>query len=110
MLGLKANLAFSLESQPVLRDVSLPIRSGGKITVCGPSDRQTYLIQQAMILGLLNLIESQQGILRSVGCMSTVTSSTLRSQINVDLQDACYMPGIFKIQSGLWRTSNIRLT
>ncbi|KAJ5698780.1 hypothetical protein N7462_000785 [Penicillium macrosclerotiorum] len=85
--------AYSPESPPILKNLSLVISPGQKIAVCGPSGSG----KTSLILGLLQMIELQGGqiILDGVD-LSSVASTMVRSRVNVVPQEPFFMPGTLR--------------
>ncbi|CAI7606472.1 unnamed protein product [Penicillium pancosmium] len=85
--------SYNSQSPPVLQDLSLAIRSGEKIAVCGPSGSG----KTSLILGLLQMIELQQGNIEIDGIdLSTLPCGAVRSRINVVPQEPFFMPGTLR--------------
>lgn len=86
-------MLLSCQSPPVLQDLSLNIKSGEKVAVCGPSGSG----KTSLILGLLQMIELQQGSIEVDGIdLSTIPCGAVRSRINVVPQDPFFMPGTLR--------------
>ncbi|KAJ5714937.1 ABC transporter integral membrane type 1 [Penicillium malachiteum] len=82
--------SYSPESPPVLQDISMNIKSGENIAICGSSGSG----KSSLILTLLRMIEIQQGSIIVDGIdISKCSQSELRTRLNVVTQDPFIVPG-----------------
>ncbi|KAJ5712805.1 ABC transporter integral membrane type 1 [Penicillium malachiteum] len=81
---------YSLESSPVLQGISMNIKPGENIAICGSSGSG----KSSLILALLRMIETQQGSMTVDGIdISKCSQSELRTRLNVVTQDPFIVPG-----------------
>ncbi|KAJ6024382.1 ABC transporter integral membrane type 1 [Penicillium herquei] len=81
---------YSPESPPVLQGISMNIKPGENIAICGSSGSG----KSSLILALLRMIEIQQGSMIVDGIdISTCSQLELRTRLNVVTQDPFIVPG-----------------
>ncbi|KAJ5718166.1 ABC transporter integral membrane type 1 [Penicillium malachiteum] len=81
---------YSPESPPVLQGISMNIKPGENIAICGSSGSG----KSSLILALLRMIEAQQGSMVVDGIdISKFSQSELRTRLNVVTQDPFIVPG-----------------
>lgn len=82
--------SISLNNVTVLKDVTLDIRPGEKIVVCGSSGSG----KTSLIMALLQMLETQAGSIFVDGKdLLTMEPSDIRARINVIPQEPFFMPG-----------------
>ncbi|KAH7198422.1 P-loop containing nucleoside triphosphate hydrolase protein [Fusarium flagelliforme] len=86
----KITSSYSMESQPVLRDVSLVVQPGQKVCLCGRSGSG----KSSLVLSILRLLELQSGTIRIDGQdLATMSRQYIRSQILTIPQDPVSLSG-----------------
>ncbi|KAJ5675249.1 uncharacterized protein N7477_005183 [Penicillium maclennaniae] len=84
---------YNPTSAPVLTDLSLTIRPGEKVAICGLSGSG----KTSFILGLLQMIEVQEGAIKIDDVdLSTLSCGAVWSRVNVVPQDPFFMPGTLR--------------
>lgn len=84
------SLTISSPNRPILTNVTLHIRAGQKVAVCGASGSG----KTSLILALLRMMDVHHGRITIDGtALSAIKPTVLRSQIAVIPQDPFFIPG-----------------
>ncbi|PHH89568.1 hypothetical protein CDD83_5759 [Cordyceps sp. RAO-2017] len=92
------NLSASYESstEPVLKDISLSIKPGEKVAICGRTGRQVYLRsgKSSLVAALLRMLEIESGSISVDGVdISTIPRQEVRRRLNTVPQDPFFLHG-----------------
>ncbi|KAL7947355.1 P-loop containing nucleoside triphosphate hydrolase protein [Trichoderma barbatum] len=91
--GWTASYGTTTDSKPVLNGVSLSIKAGQHVAICG----RTGSGKTSLILSLLQMTEIVEGSISIDGVdLSTLTCAEVRSRFNVVPQDPFLMPGTIR--------------
>ncbi|KAJ5627096.1 hypothetical protein N7528_004523 [Penicillium herquei] len=90
----KLSVAYgSVGDKPIIRDLSLDIKPGEKIALCGPSGSG----KSSLIMTLLRMTQIKSGHVFIDGRdLASIQPSNIRSQLNVIPQDPYFMPGTIR--------------
>jgi len=88
--------AYTIDAEPVLRDVSFRIEAGQKVAICG----RTGSGKSSLLLSLFGLVSLRSGSI-TIDSVSTATlpRSILRSHLNVVPQDPVIFPGSVRLNA-----------
>ncbi|KAE8441372.1 hypothetical protein EG329_005475 [Mollisiaceae sp. DMI_Dod_QoI] len=88
--------AYTIDAEPVLRDVSFRVEAGQKVAICG----RTGSGKSSLLLSLFDLLNLRSGSI-TIDSVSTATlpRSILRSHLNVVPQDPVIFPGSVRLNA-----------
>ncbi|KAL7923567.1 multidrug resistance-associated protein [Trichoderma austrokoningii] len=88
--GWTASYGLTTNFKPVLNGISLSIKAGDHVAICG----RTGSGKTSLILSLLKMLEIVEGSISIDGVdISTLSNAEVRSRLNVVSQDAFILPG-----------------
>ncbi|KAM0472660.1 hypothetical protein ACHAPX_008621 [Trichoderma viride] len=88
--GWTASYGLTTNSKPVLNGISLSIKAGDHVAICG----RTGSGKTSLILSLLKMLDIVEGSISIDGVdISTLSNAEVRSRINVVSQDPFILPG-----------------
>ncbi|KAJ5702177.1 hypothetical protein N7488_009725 [Penicillium malachiteum] len=89
----KLSVAYGVGDRPIIRDLTLDIKPGEKIALCGPSGSG----KSSLIMTLLRMTQIKSGHVSIDGRdLASIQPSNIRSQLNVIPQDPYFMPGTIR--------------
>lgn len=99
----RISASYTPDSASILSDISISIRPGEKVGICGRSGSG----KSSLFLVLLRLLDQSTGSIRIDGIpLEEVNREMIRSRLNVLPQDPVILPGSLRFNMDPWATSS----